>query len=201
MTKRKFLRQWLVPFILFLMLTFWSVYTDQTPGETGPMELIPSPTMEVVSLSSPVLVSDGAVLAAGREVVTISRVVDGDTIKTTDGQTIRYIGIDTPETKDPNRPVGCYGQEASQKNKELVEGQQVELEKDVSETDRYGRLLRYVYQDGVMINELLVKEGYARATSYPPDVKYQDLFRRAEAQAREQQLGLWSEVCSDSTQL
>lgn len=202
MTSRKFIRQWLGPLIVFVILSLVSAYSSQLEVESEPAQPISTPTSVVTSLelTSPDVSPSAAVLADNREVVTISRIVDGDTIKTTDGRTIRYIGIDTPETKDPNRPDGCYGQEASTKNQELVEGQQVELEKDVSETDHYGRLLRYVYKDGIMINEVLVKEGYAVAISYPPDVKYQDLFRHAETEAREQLRGLWSDVCSDSTQ-
>ena len=133
------------------------------------------------------------------EIATVVSVVDGDTIKLDNGKTVRYIGIDTPETVDPRRPDGCFGKEASDYNKRLVQGMQVLLEKDVSQTDRYGRLLRYVYlpavsgsNSGEMVNELLVKNGYAHSSTYPPDVKYQDLFTTAESQARENNLGLWN---------
>lgn len=123
----------------------------------------------------------------------VMRVVDGDTIKLENGQIVRYIGVDTPETVDPRRAVGCFGKEASAKNKELVLGKEVRLVKDVSETDKYQRLLRYVYAGDLFINEYLVREGYARASSYPPDVKYQDLFRDAEREAREANRGLWAD--------
>jgi micrococcal nuclease len=121
-------------------------------------------------------------------------VVDGDTIEVEmDGRrhTVRYIGIDTPEVADPRRPVMCYGEEASRRNRQLVEGRTVLLEKDVSETDRYGRLLRYVWADGVFVNAALVREGYARVYTVPPDVRYAELFRRLEREAREQGRGLW----------
>jgi endonuclease YncB( thermonuclease family) len=91
--------------------------------------------------------------------------VDGDTIEVAiDGQEykVRYIGIDTPESVDPRRPVECFGKEAADKNQELVEGKIVGLEKDVSETDAFGRLLRYVWLDGRLINARLVSAGYAR---------------------------------------
>lgn len=130
-----------------------------------------------------------------QEEFTVGRVIDGDTIELITGEKIRYIGIDTPETKDPNRPDGCFGKEAYQKNKELVEGKTVQLEKDVNNTDRYGRLLRYVYVDGVLINEKLVQEGYAVARSYPPDIKYQEKLKEAETYAREHELGLWGDAC------
>ena len=81
----------------------------------------------------------------------VTRVIDGDTIELETGQKVRYIGINTPETVDPRKPAECFGRESSEKNKELVEGKIVELEKDISETDKYQRLLRYVYVDGVLV--------------------------------------------------
>jgi|GEM_PF-4599768 len=123
----------------------------------------------------------------------VTRVVDGDTIELENGQKVRYIGINTPESVSTRQSLQCFGIEASNKNKELVQGKMVRLEKDVSETDRYGRLLRYVYlKDGTFVNEYLVKEGYASAYRYPPDVKYADLFRNREAEAREAVRGLWN---------
>lgn len=126
------------------------------------------------------------------ESVKVVRVVDGDTIEIEDGQIVRYIGIDTPETVHPQKAVECFGREASNKNKELVEGRFVQLEKDVSNTDKYGRLLRYVYADGIFVNEFLVREGFAHASSYPPDVKYQDLLNIARSEAQSQNKGLWA---------
>lgn len=125
-----------------------------------------------------------------REVM-ISRVVDGDTIITSEGERIRYIGIDTPETVHPYKKVEFYGKEASNKNKELVSGKTVELENDVSETDRYGRTLAYVWLGDEMINAKLVEEGFAYAYTYPPDVKYSEYFVALQYQARAQKVGLW----------
>lgn len=136
----------------------------------------------------------GEVDDTGFERVFVSRVVDGDTIELQDGRKVRYIGVDTPETKHPSKKQECFGQEASEFNKQLVEGKVVQLEKDVSETDRYGRLLRYVWLDGEIVNQKLVEEGYAFARSYPPDVAKQELFQKAEQEAREHDLGLWG-VC------
>ncbi len=102
--------------------------------------------------------------------VKVVRVIDGDTIEIAGGAHVRYIGMDTPETYPK---VEFYGPEAKAKNIELVEGKLVTLEKDVSETDKYGRLLRYVYVDGVFVNGELVRLGYAEAVSYPPDTRYQ----------------------------
>ena len=139
--------------------------------------------------------SPSSTTANGRQQATVTRVVDGDTIEVKlDGKTykLRYIGVDTPETVDPNRPVGCFGPEASKRNKELVLAKTVELEKDVSETDAFGRLLRYVWLDGEMINARLVQDGFAQVATYPPDVKYQPLFLQLQRQAREAGAGLWS---------
>lgn len=138
------------------------------------------------------IVNEGGV---ARVHATVSRVVDGDTIELSDGRKVRYIGIDSPETVQPNTAVQCYGEEASRKNKALVEGKEVELEKDVSNTDRYGRLLRYVFVDGVFVNDYLVKEGYAYSSAYPPDVKYQEIFKESQKEARESEKGLWGAGC------
>jgi len=129
---------------------------------------------------------------------TVTRVVDGDTIEVEiAGQeyTLRYIGINTPETVDPRRPVQCFGHEASDFNKQLVDGKAVGLEKDVSETDQFGRLLRYVWLNGEMVNATLVREGYAQASAYPPDVKYQDFFSSLQAEASDAGRGLWGAAC------
>ena len=128
--------------------------------------------------------------------ILVTEVVDGDTIIVEGGITVRFLGIDTPETKDPRRPVGCFGKEASSETKRLLEGQMVILEKDISETDKYGRLLRYVYlpMDGdkrLFVQDYLVRTGFATVLTYPPDVKYNEVLREAETVARESKKGLW----------
>lgn len=123
----------------------------------------------------------------------VERVIDGDTIVLAGGQRLRYIGIDTPETVHPHKDVECFGLEASEYNKQLVEGKLVYLESDVQDTDRYGRLLRYVWINGEMVNEILVREGYAFASSFPPNVKYQERFNLLQKEARESAVGLWKE--------
>ena len=125
----------------------------------------------------------------------VVRVIDGDTIEVNFAgkpYRVRYIGIDTPETVHPTRGEEPYGKEACAKNKELVEGKIVRLEKDVSETDKYGRLLRYVWVGDLLINAELVRLGYAQVATYPPDVKYQDLFLQLQREAREAGRGLWA---------
>jgi micrococcal nuclease len=128
----------------------------------------------------------------GGDLAKVTRVVDGDTIEIEGGERVRYIGIDTPETVDPRKPVQCFGVEASNKNKELVEGKEVRLEKDITDRDKYNRLLRYVYVGDNFVNLELVKQGFAYSYSYPPDIKYQDQFLKAQQEAREAKRGLWN---------
>jgi micrococcal nuclease len=128
----------------------------------------------------------------------VERVVDGDTIVLESGERVRYIGIDTPETVHPSKPEECFGAEATKKNTELVEGKRVLLVQDVSDTDRYGRLLRYVYVQDVFVNNRLVEEGYAYASSYPPDVDKQEQLRKSQEEARRTERGLWAPgACAD----
>ena len=119
----------------------------------------------------------------------VVRVIDGDTVVLEDGSQVRYLGIDTPETTSQQE---CFGQEASSRNRELVKGRVVELEKDVSETDQSGRLLRYVYVDGLMVNAALVLEGLAQVSTSSPDVKHEDKFLEAQRHAVGAGAGQWS---------
>lgn len=132
------------------------------------------------------------------ETALVARVIDGDTIELVNGAKVRYIGIDTAEKFDARSEVLCFGKEASDKNRELVEGKRVRLEKDISDTDKFGRLLRYVYLPAggqgvgdVFVNDYLVRQGYAQVATFPPDVKYQQQFLEAQKEAREQKRGLW----------
>ena len=128
----------------------------------------------------------------------VVEVIDGDTIVVLmDGEEIRvrYIGIDAPEAG-----AECYASEAEHANAELVARANVELERDVSDTDRFGRLLRYVWvetDDGrIIVNAELVRGGFAEARDYPPDVRRSDELEEAESAARDAGLGIWGEVCS-----
>lgn len=121
----------------------------------------------------------------------VEAVVDGDTIKVK-GQSIRYIGVDTPETKHPQKPVECFGLEAAGKNKELVLGKKVYMEGDTLDRDRNGRPLRYVWlENGIFVNELLINDGYGKADINYGKLKYGDKFLRAEDEAKTRKLGLW----------
>lgn len=134
---------------------------------------------------------------------TVTSVVDGDTIKVSmDGtiETLRLIGIDTPETVDPRKSVQCFGTEASNKAKELLSGQQVRIESDSSQDtrDKYGRLLVYVYRsDGLFFNKYMIEQGYAYEYTYETPYKYQSDFKAAQQSAQTNQKGLWSpNTCS-----
>jgi micrococcal nuclease len=134
---------------------------------------------------------------------TVDRVVDGDTIRIVAAggrsERVRLIGIDTPETKDPRRPVQCFGKEASAFTAKLLpRSTRVRLVRDVEGRDRYGRLLAYVYRarDGLFVNLALAEGGYARALTIPPNVAHVDEFLTAVRTAREQSRGLWGR-CAD----
>lgn len=122
-----------------------------------------------------------AVTLPGDETARVVDIIDGDTIDVEIGDEtyrVRYIGVNTPE-----RDESCY-RDATNANADLVEDQAVLLIKDVSDTDQYGRLLRYVYVGDVFINAELVNDGYAEAVSYPPDTAYYDYFVDLEADAQ-----------------
>ena len=119
----------------------------------------------------------------------VTQVTDGDTITIADGSFVRYIGIDTPEVYPT---LEAFGMEAWQANRELVEGKTVRLEQDISNTDRYGRLLRYVYVDDIFVNAELVRRGLARAEAYPPDTKSHDYLEELETEARQAGRGMWA---------
>ncbi|MBP8591185.1 thermonuclease family protein [Candidatus Shapirobacteria bacterium] len=179
-------KQNILLFLAALLLFLASFFTE--PEKNSEESPLPTPTPVGEKLPTPSASQE-------REKAKVARVIDGDTIELEDGRKVRYIGIDTPETVDPKKPVQCYGKEAYLENKSLVEGKEIEMEKDVSETDHYGRFLRYVWAKEVFINEYLVREGFAHAVTFPPDVKYQGLFLEAERKAREESKGFWSGVC------
>lgn len=136
----------------------------------------------------------------GATLATVTKIVDGDTIHVVSGNTtntVRLIGIDTPEVVDPRRPVQCYGKEASQKLQELINKKKVYVTADASqsERDKYDRLLRYVWtEDGINVNEFMIREGYAYEYTYDVPYKYQQLFKEAQRGAQEKKIGLWSDT-------
>jgi endonuclease YncB( thermonuclease family) len=140
------------------------------------------------------------------ETVNVVRIVDGDTIVVSlagKDVKVRYIGMDTPEDVKPESPVEPMSREAAAANTRLVGGQTVVMEKDISETDQYGRLLRYVWlhqgPTWTLVNLELVRLGYATALRYPPDVKYADLFDAAQSRAESSLLGIWGLTSTPAT--
>lgn len=125
----------------------------------------------------------------------VKRVIDGDTIELATGEHVRYLLVDTPEVTGD---VGCYGPEASDFNRSLVEGKTVQLSYDTECTDRYDRLLAYVELDGRSVNELLLTRGFACVLQIRPNGEdHVDEYRRLEAQAQLGQVGLWG-ACTEA---
>lgn len=134
-------------------------------------------------------VAGGDAIDTGR----VERVVDGDTILLQGGERVRLIGVDTPETKKPGTPVQCFGKKASAFTTGLLDRRKVRLEQDAEARDRYGRLLAYVTRasDGLDVNAELVRRGYARTLTIPPNVRHADEYARLARTARERGRGLW----------
>jgi micrococcal nuclease len=137
--------------------------------------------------------------------VTVSRVVDGDTIEISPAingvEDVRLIGVDTPETVDPEEEVEPYGPEASAFATDELSGRKVELEFDEEKMDQYDRLLAYVYTGESMFNEDLLEEGYAQAYPYPPNTKYENRFADAQAEAMAAGIGIWGLSFNEQCQL
>jgi micrococcal nuclease len=147
-----------------------------------------------LALVRPVGGGDGEEAPAGDGMVT--RVVDGDTVHVRvagEDETVRYIGVDTPESVKPGTPVECFAKAASAANERLVGGQRVRMSYDAERRDRYGRLLAYVYRtrDGAFVNAELVRQGYARTLTIPPNVRFAERFSALARDAREARRGLW----------
>ena len=160
-------------------------------GRDRPVPSLSPVTTSVLS-PTPFVAVDSAMPSPSltlRDQAFVTRVIDGDTIEIENGERVRYIGMDTPEDTSVKE---CFGGEATRRNRELVEGRSVELERDVSDTDRFGRLLRYVWLDSEMVNEVLIAEGFASVSTFPPDVKYEEHFFELEEEAMSDGLGLWS---------
>ncbi len=151
-------------------------------------------------------VSHGAATSPQGPLYQVLEVVDGDTIAIEiegRSETLRLIGLDTPETKDPRKPVQCFGREASNRAKELLEGKKVRIAEDPTQDtrDKYGRMLVYVWRaDGLFYNLQMIKDGYAHEYTYQVPHQYQRQFKAAEAEAREAGRGFWdSSTCGGDT--
>lgn len=141
----------------------------------------------------------GQSVVGGKEISIVKNVIDGDTIELSDGSLVRYIGIDTPESWrkvdgkwvfDPER----FAIDAAEFNAGLVKGKKVRLEYDVEKKDKYGRTLAHVFVDDLFVNGEMIKQGYARIYTFPPNVKYTDLLVSLQKEARENKRGFWGEM-------
>jgi len=189
-----------VPFLVLVLVFGFGLFTSCKAEEIIEEEIIEEPIEEEI-VEEPIEeeIVDLTQNFDGIE-IKCTRVIDGDTIEIEDETgtkyKVRYIGIDTPETSED------YEDIATEKNKELVEGKIIRLEKDVSETDKYGRILAYVYVGDIFVNAYLVQEGYAQVSTYPPDVKYADYFLELQQEARDNGKGLWSlEVAEEEQEI
>src|SRR3989338_9427292 len=164
--------------VLIILLVFF--YTRKNNSAVSPPPVAISPTAGIKLF----------------ETARVKHVIDGDTVILSDNSKVRYIGIDSPEL-DKNGKMECFAENAKNFNRQLVENQTVSLEKDVSDKDKYGRLLRFVYLDGIMVNELLVAQGFARADLVPPDTQYNSIFKQAENEARNDNRGMWGKCANN----
>ncbi len=161
--------------LILIAAALYTQWLSQPPHDHNALALITTPTPPAPNGST-----------------RVARVVDGDTIEIEGGIRVRFIGVNTPETVDPRTTVQCFGKEASDYTKALLADGLVVLKKDLSDTDKYGRLLRYIYlPDSTFVNLKLVEGGYAYANSYPPDIAHAKEFSAAQAEARLAKRGLW----------
>lgn len=178
-----------------------SIQVVSVSGNTAVVEiaiLVPyNPALDPVPPTAPPPAPTAEALSPATIPTIVVSVADGDTATfLINGveETTRFIGVDTPETVHPEKPVQCYGPEASAFTKEMLPiGSTVYLELGEEERDRYGRLLAYIYlPDGTMLNQQLITEGYGTALTIPPNDRYAPLFTTAEAEAKANERGLWS---------
>ncbi len=173
----------------FAMIVLQNVFGEEWAQYQKQLKLlkqfVPTPTPQVLAVTDD-------------KMWLVTKVIDGDTIEIDfEGikDTVRLLGIDTPETKDPRKPVQCFGKDASAKTTELLKNRLVRLESDPSQSNRdiYKRLLRFVFRDdGLFVNKYLVEEGFAFEYTYKSNPgKYQEDFMEAQTLAREQGKGLW----------
>jgi micrococcal nuclease len=181
----------------------WKIFQKQTVPVEKVSTTKPAPTVSEVSNSTDSKnKNESSTPSISKDTYSVVKVLDGDTIDVSiDGKTerLRLIGIDTPETVDPRKPVQCFGIEASNKAKDMLAGKKVSLESDSTqgERDKYDRLLRYVFlEDGTNFNLMMIKEGYAHEYTFGVPYKYQSAFKQAQKDAEARNKGLWdSEAC------
>lgn len=178
----------------------WLATNDEVHNEPVETPFMASPEQDEGTASPE---QDEGTASPEQDAITISRVVDGDTIKAMiegEEKTIRIIGINTPETVDPRKPVECFGKEASNAAKGMLDaGEVIMLTVDATQDDhdKYGRLLRYVTDDsGQDVGLQLISQGYAYEYTYDVPYERQEVYKNAQDTARSAELGLWGDACS-----
>lgn len=190
------MRALLIPIVLGALVLLITFAEPQIPLQV--------PDVATSTASSPLAPTTTPIAASETQGIRVVRVIDGDTIVLDiDGSDtrVRVIGLDTPETVDPREKLECFGEAASAKAREMLEGTFVRLEEDASQGkyDKYGRLLAYVYlADGTLFNEYMIREGYGHEYTYRIPYKYQTQFKTAERDARENKRGLWADHACES---
>ena len=193
---RRLMNRSFIVFIGLVLLILIQQYSRMERELPRPDQAVPSAQPAAPGSTTP----DTSVLEDGptsqfaeQAVVRVRRVVDGDTLLLTNGERVRLLGVDTPETKKEGTPVQPFGPEASEFTRGMVEGKVVTLVFDRERYDKYGRVLAFVYVNGICLNEELIRQGLSAAQlqyPYRSDMKQQ--FARAEVEAREHRRGLWS---------
>ena len=181
-----------------LLFVFLLVLANLPAGQAGlpqPQAQTLNATKKAASINQKITLQKTT--TADKNLFLVTRVIDGDTIELADGRRVRYLGIDTPESVDPKKPVQCLAQASAAKNKELVLGKKVSLIYDQEKIDKYSRTLAYVFIGDDFINLDLVDLGLARAYPYAPNFLHRQDFADAQARAQQKKLGLWSGVCDD----
>lgn len=200
--------------ISLILLLVYLVYSYLQSNELPQLGVNPKPTIAISPVppvedvieehepdSATQSSQDVAGVSADKQTAQVVKVIDGDTIEVTlngKNEKIRVIGLNTPETVDPRRPIQCFGREASNFAKQTLLGKNVILETDPSqgERDKYQRLLRFVFIDGVVdYGKMMIREGYGNEYTYDLPYKYQAEYKLAEQEARNAGRGLWSGAC------
>jgi len=213
--KKNILKKWWF-WGLIILVFFVVISANSTPSKDEKLSLSEAIQQEVEEQTAGLQKKGADQLAIAEKeaekiteekLYSVVKVIDGDTINVNIGgitETIRLIGINTPETVDPRKPVECFGIEASNKAKELLTNKKVRLEADPTqgERDKYDRLLRYIWlEDGTFFNKKMISDGYAYEYTYDTPYKYQAEFKQAETEARLAKRGLWADnVCSQENQ-
>jgi micrococcal nuclease len=188
--------------IIFFIMILTSFNSDKEV-KTIPKNNISRDKIEVLSTTTEKIIESKTPVSK-KILYSVVKIIDGDTIDVLINdkvERLRLIGINTPETVDPRKPVECFGKEASNKAREILTDKKVFLESDTSQgdLDKYNRLLRYVFlEDGTNFNLLMIKEGYAYEYTYQTPYKYQLEFKNAQKEATSNKVGLWGDVCQIS---